>query len=87
MPLRKQGGAAIVTIPASVLKRLRLVVGESVAMDVQGGAVLLTPERTRKPARYSLAQLLEGASPSRVKALHADTAWAREGSAVGRELA
>ena len=87
MLLRKQGGAAIVTIPPSVLKSLNLKVGSELQMDVRDGALVLVPVQAPKRKRYTLAQLLVGATPGTIKALNSETAWAREGEAVGRELA
>ena len=87
MPLRKQGGAAIVTIPPSVLKSLDLKIGTELRMDVRDGALVMVPAIPSKRKRYTLAQLLEGATPKVVKALNDDTAWSRDGDAVGRELA
>jgi antitoxin ChpS len=87
MPLRKQGGAAVVTIPPSVLKRLGLKVGAELQMDVREGALVMLPSKPPKRARYTLAQLLEGATPKAIKALNLETAWARTGDAIGRELA
>jgi antitoxin ChpS len=87
MPLRKQGGAAVVTIPPSVLKSLDLKVGSELQMDVRDGALVMVPLVATKRKRYTLAQLLVGATPAAVKALNKDTAWFREGDAVGRELA
>jgi antitoxin ChpS len=86
MPLRKQGGAAVLTIPPSVLKSLHLSVGTQLEMDVRDGTLVLQPVNPKRK-RYSIAQLLEGASPKLVKALLEDTAWAREGEPQGRELA
>ena len=87
MPLRKQGGAAIVTIPPSVLKSLDLKIGVELQMDVRDGALVMIPTIPSKRKRYTLAQLLEGATPKGVKALNDDTAWSREGEQRGRELA
>lgn len=87
MPLRKQGGAAIVTIPPSVLKSLDLKIGVELQMDVRDGALVMIPTIPSKRKRYTLAQLLEGATPKAVKALNDDTAWSREGEQRGRELA
>ncbi len=87
MPLRKQGGAAIVTIPPSVLKSLDLKIGAELQMDVRDGALVMVPAVPSKRKRYTLAQLLEGATPKVVKALNDETAWFRDGDAVGRELA
>ncbi len=87
MPLRKQGGAAVVTIPPSVLKSLHLKVGSELQMDVLDGALVMVPVLATRRKRYTLAQLLVGATPATIKALNHDTAWSREGDAVGRELA
>ena len=87
MPLRKQGGAAIVTIPPSVLKSLDLKIGTDLQMEVRDGALVMVPAKFAKRKRYTLAQLLEGATLKAVKGLNDDTAWTREGTAVGRELA
>jgi len=87
MPLRKQGGAAVVTIPPSVLKRLDLKVGTELQMNVRAGALVMLPLKPAKRSRFTLAQLLEGATPKAIKALNLETAWARAGEAVGRELA
>ena len=54
--IRKQGSAAIATIPA-------------------------------KAQRFTLKELLRGATPKNLAALNRQTAHARQGKAVGRELA
>ena len=87
MPLRKQGGAAVVTIPPSVLKSLDLKVGAELQMDVLDGALVMVPVQVHRRKRYTLAQLLVGATPATIKALNHDTVWSREGDAIGRELA
>ena len=51
MPLRKQGGAAIVTIPPSVLKSLDLKIGSELQMDVRDGALVLVPVQAPKHQR------------------------------------
>lgn len=86
MPLRKQGGAAVITIPPSVLKSMHLSVGMQLNMDLRDGTLVLQPSAPKRK-RYTMVQLLEGATPKLAKALIDDTAWAREGDAVGRELA
>jgi len=87
MPLRKQGGAAVVTIPPSVLKLLDLKVGTQLQMEVRDGAVVMVPAPHPRRKRLTLEQLLEGATPAVVKAINQETAWAREGDTTGRELA
>lgn len=86
--IRKQGGAAIITIPSDVLKMLNVEVGATLELDVANGAFTARPTHqaaTRK--RHTLAELLRGVTPEDMVALNADTAWAREGDPVGRELA
>ena len=61
--IRKQGGAAIITIPSDVLKILSI--GEK---------------------RYTLAELLQGATTKNMKILNEETEWSRKGKPVGREL-
>ena len=89
MHLRRQGGAAVVTIPPSVLKSLDLKVGAVLQMDMIDGALVMVPVQVhkRKRKRYTLEQLLVGATTATIKALNNDTAWLREGDAVERELA
>ena len=45
------------------------------------------PARLPKPRRFTLKELLRGAAPKNMAALNRQTAHAREGKAVGRELA
>ena len=87
MSLRKQGGAAIVTIPPSVLKSLDLKIGTELQMAVRDGALVIIPAKPTRAKRYTLAQLLEGVTPKTIKALNDETAWSQDGDAVGRELA
>ncbi len=85
--IRKQGGAAIMTIPAHVLKMLHVEIGSKLYLDIRAGTLIAKPAhhaKTRK--RYSLNELLVGITPKRMKALNKATAWAREGEKQGREL-
>jgi antitoxin ChpS len=84
--IRKQGGASVITIPPDVLRTLHIGVGATLSIEFVEGAVTLRPiiKNTRK--RYTLAELLQGATPEVVDVLKADTAWSREGEPVGREL-
>ncbi len=82
--IRKQGGAAVMTIPPAVLKLMNIEVGAQVELVVANGALVARPiVRSRK--RYPLAELLQGSED--VAALNAATDWAREGGPVGREIA
>ena len=80
--IRKQGGAAIMTIPPAVMKLLNLEVGASVSLTVANGELVARPVTAKR--RYSLRELLEGCDA--MAALNAETEWAREGDPAGREL-
>jgi antitoxin ChpS len=83
--IRRQGGAAVMTIPADVLKLLDVEVGSTLQLEVANGTIMARPAVSRK--RYRLAELLRGVTPDLMAKLSADTAWARDGAPVGRELA
>ena len=83
--VRKQGGAAVVTVPVEVLKMLHIEVGSKLELNVSGG--VLTARPASRNRRYSLSELLQGVTPESIAQLNAETAWAREGDAVGREMA
>ena len=84
--IRRQGGAAIMTIPAEVLKTLRLDVGATLQLSVSDNGFTAQPVEKPKRRRYSLKELLRGATPEAMLQLNQETAWAREGDPVGREL-
>lgn len=85
--VRKQGGAAIITIPAHVLQALHIEVGAQLQLNVTKHGLTAKPlaVRTRKRKRYTLAELLKGCTPKRMKALHKQTQWIRDLEPVGRE--
>ena len=85
--IRKQGGAAIMTIPADVLKILNAEVGSTLEIEVANGAFTARPVSQPTRKRYTLTELLQGATSEAMEALNAETAWVREGETVGRELA
>ncbi|MHC8311484.1 type II toxin-antitoxin system antitoxin MazE [Pseudomonas sp. GT1P32] len=82
--IRRQGGAAVITLPPTLLKLLHLEVGAQLELDVVDGELIARPVRQPLRKRYSLAELLEGSEE--VAKLNAQTAFAREGDPVGREL-
>jgi len=84
--IRKQGGASVITIPPDVLRKLHIGVGATLSIEFVEGAVTLRPVTRNSRKRYTLAELLQGVTPEVMTALNEDTAWAREGEAVGREL-
>jgi antitoxin ChpS len=84
--IRRQGGAAIMTIPGEALKALHLDVGSTVEVGISGGALVARPVAKTHRRRYSLRELLKGATPEAMRKLNAETEWAREGGSVGREI-
>lgn len=83
--IRRQGGAAVMTIPSDVLKLLEIEVGSSLELEVANGRITMRPAGVRK--RYALAELLRGVTPDVLAELNAATAWSREGGPIGREIA
>lgn len=86
---RQQGGAVVMTIPADLLKLLNIKAGDQLDLDVMpgGGGFVAHVLNEAKNRRYTLTELLEGVDEESMKALNAQTAWAREGDPMGRELA
>jgi antitoxin ChpS len=84
--IRKQGGAAIMTIPGDVLKSLGLDIGTELDVSVGDGVFTARPKARPQRHRYSLRELLRGTTPTALLELADETAWAREGDPVGREL-
>ena len=81
--IRKQGGASIMTIPSDVLKQLHIGIGSTLEIHVTNEGFTAHPINRK---RYTLNELLHGATPKNLKALHEATEWAREGESIGREL-
>ncbi|MBS3649885.1 PbsX family transcriptional regulator [Pseudaminobacter sp. 19-2017] len=81
--IRRQGGAAVITIPPALLKMMNLDVGGQVSLTVTEGELVARPISSVR-RRYSLEELLQGAEA--LSELNAETAWAREGEPVGREI-
>ena len=85
--IRKQGGAAVMTIPSDVLKMLNIEVGSTLELEITNGAFIVRPAQPptgRK--RYTLAELLQDVTPETMNELNTETAWAREGEPMGREI-
>ncbi|KQQ74040.1 AbrB/MazE/SpoVT family DNA-binding domain-containing protein [Rhizobium sp. Leaf321] len=81
--IRRQGGAAVVTIPPAILKTMELQVGDQLSLEMHDGELVVKPIR-KTPRRYKLSELLEGGEV--VSSLNADMAWAMEGDPVGHEI-
>ena len=84
--IRKQGSEAIITIPADVLKMLDVEVGAALELEVGQGVFTTRPVRAKSRKRYSLAELMRGVTQEDMDAINEETAWAREGEPMGREL-
>jgi antitoxin ChpS len=82
--IRRQGGAAVITLPPTLLKLLHLDVGAQLELNVVNGELIARPVLKPDRKRYSLEELLEGSE--QMAELNEQTASAREGDAVGREL-
>lgn len=82
--IRRQGGAAVMTIPLAFLKLLDLHIGSEVELSVEAGELVAKPVPPLIRKRYSVTELLKGAEF--VAELNNETAWAREGDSVGREI-
>ena len=81
--IRRQGGAAIMTIPPTLMKILRVEIGSEVSLSVVDGELVARPLAEPR-RRYKLAELLRGSEA--LAGLNAETEWAREGDPVGREI-
>jgi antitoxin ChpS len=81
--IRKQGGAAVVTIPPAVLKMMQLEIGDQLSLEMADGELVVKPVRNARK-RYKLSELLEGKDA--MSRLNADLAWAMEGDPVGHEI-
>lgn len=84
---RRQGGAVIMTIPADLVKLLQIEAGDSLNVDVVPGGFVARPANAATARRYTLAELMHGLDKKAMKSLNDETAWARAGTPVGRELA
>ena len=83
--IRKQGGAAVITIPSDILRMLDLHIGSELALDISKDSFTAHPLKKKEQNRYSLEELLQGVTPQVIAAIKEETKWAREGDSVGRE--
>lgn len=85
--IRKQGGAAIITIPSDMLRMLDIDIGAVLELEMTNdGFIAHTTKKHKTRERYTLDELLSGVTPKSIKALNEETKWARDGKRVGREL-
>jgi len=79
--LRQVGNATMVAVPTELLELLKMQAGDTVAVTVENGRLVVEP---RQSTKYTLAELLEASDYS-----EADPADEREwvdAGAAGREL-
>ena len=81
--IRRQGGAAVITIPPALLKLMHVEIGAQVSLSVAGGELIARAVKGSR-TRYSLTELLEGSEA--MAELNEKTEHAREGGPIGREL-
>jgi len=84
--VRKQGGAAIMTIPSDVLRMLDADIGTTMEIVVEDGTLRARPMNAVKAKRYTLDELLKGCTPAKMKRLREETAWLDDIKPVGREI-
>ena len=82
--IRKQGGAAVMTIPPALLRLMDIDIGTLVTLTVEDRKLVAKPQAAARK-RYSLKELLKGAEA--VKQFNVDVAWSRDGDPVGHEIA
>lgn len=56
--IRKQGGAAIMTIPSHLLAALHVNIGDTLELDITDGVLLVKPAIKKMRKQYSLEELL-----------------------------
>jgi len=81
--IRKQGGAAVMTIPPALLKLMELEVGAELMLSVEHGKLVAEPAAPGR-RRYTMAELLKGSAA--MKRLTAEVVWAQDGEPVGHEI-
>jgi len=84
--IRKQGGAAIITIPANILRTLNINVGTELELEVTAQQFVARPIRHTTRQHYTLSELLQGITKETMRTINKKTKWARIGKSVGREL-
>ncbi len=84
--IRKQGGAAVITIPSDVLRLLNLEIGSTLELDLTHDGFIAHTIRQKTRKRYTINELLQGISEADANILRKATKSLREGKAVGREV-
>lgn len=69
--IRKWGNSAGATLPAAILKKAGLNIGDAVELDVRGGQIILKPAAPE----YTLDQLLAASSEAAFDRTEEDNDW------------
>ncbi len=80
--IRRQGGAAVFSIPPALLKMLGVDFGSELTLVVNNGALVATPLKPKK--KYTLVELLEGSDE--MVFLSKQAAGWDSGAPVGNEI-
>ena len=83
--IRKQGGAAVITIPSNVLRLLNVHIGSTLELDISDQGFIAKPVNDSPSKRYSLEELLTGVNAKDMKKLNKQLKAIRKGKPVGRE--
>jgi len=81
--IRRQGGAAVMTIPPALLKLMNMEIGAQLSLVVSDGQLVARPVQDSRK-RYPLSALLKGADI--IRELNAEVGDAQDGDPVGREI-
>jgi len=85
--IRKQGGAAVMTIPADILRMLNVGIGAAVEIKPAEDGFLVRPVHGKPRRKCTVQELMRGVSREWSEGVHRETVWARESGPAGRELA
>ena len=81
--IRRQGSSAVMPLPSGTMKMSGSQIASLVNLEDEDKSATPAGQPRR---RYSIAELLQGATSENNAGLNAMTAWARAGKPVGREL-
>lgn len=83
--LRQQGGAIVLTVPTAIITKMGWQAGNSLHINMQGDAVVLTPTKRQARGRKTLSELLDGIDPVEIHALNKEVEAITNSAAVGKE--
>lgn len=81
IPIRKSGGANIISLPKTILKSLNLHEGSTVDLTLEDNKIVLTPA----PKIMTLDHLLDGSPKEKLQFTEEDCEWINE-KPKGKEI-